>query len=193
MREVSDRVRRVQSRTGTVFLPRPQHHSDDAVQVRHWCKYSPFHSDYNDNLYINALTFPGTLFTVNGQPANYQCGDYSMVGLAQRGEIVTRIIATMPPHFLVSLTFNVFAVDQPSGTEPTVFVIILDDIVLEASYLNLEGMSNLCGAASLESFVTYPATRFYPHTSETDVNLTISGNSSNWAVRNVRFAYKICD
>ena len=116
-----------------------------------------------------------------------------MVGLAQRGEIVTRIIATMPPHFLVSLTFNVFAVDQPSGTEPTVFVIILDDIVLEASYLNLEGMSNLCGAASLESFVTYPATRFYPHTSETDVNLTISGNSSNWAVRNVRFAYKICD
>ena len=53
-----------------------------------------------------------------------------MVGLAQRGDIVTRIIATLPPHFQVSLTFNLFAVDQPTKVKPTVFVVILDDTVL---------------------------------------------------------------
>lgn len=51
--------------------------------------------DYNDTLDINANLFPGSLLTVSGKPAIYQCGRYSIVGLAQRSDSITKLFANM--------------------------------------------------------------------------------------------------
>jgi len=52
-----------------------------------------FYIDYNDNKYLNSVIFPGSLFTVSGKPATYNCGGYSIVGKAQKGDIITRMIS----------------------------------------------------------------------------------------------------
>lgn len=41
--------------------------------------------------------------------------------------------------------------------------------------------------------MTYPATKFYNHTKNTNVNLTITSNATNWGVRNIRLAFQVCD
>lgn len=131
--------------------------------------------------------------TVSGNPATYQCGSYSLVGLAQRGDSITRIFTTMPPHYFMSITFNIMVVDQVAATQANLFVIIVDNIILEASYITTQGISNTCGGSALEAFVTYPATKFYPHSNLQNVNLTITSNATNWGIRNLRVAYQICD
>ena len=55
----------------------------------------------------------------------------------------------MQLHFLISITFNVFLTDQSSKITKNLFVIILDNVILEASYVNTQGISNLCGEAAL--------------------------------------------
>jgi len=41
---------------------------------------------------------------------------------------------------------------------------MLDNIVLEATFVNFNGLSNLCGKSDNETIQTYQATRFYAHT-----------------------------
>ena len=95
------------------------------------------------------MQFPGSLFTVAGKPATYQCGDYSVVGLGQVGDPITRIFATLPPHYSISITFNIFVVDQTVPVRSSLFVIILDNLILEASYINTQGISDICGGTDL--------------------------------------------
>lgn len=128
-----------------------------------------------------------------GKPATYQCGKYSIAGPAQVGDPITRIFATLPLHYSISLTFNIFVVDQVLPTRKSLFVLILDNVILEASYITTEGVSDLCGSAEREGFVTYPATIFYPHNNTNNVNLTITSNAINWGIRNVRLSYQVCD
>lgn len=76
------------------------------------------------------MQFPGSLFTVSGKPATYQCGSYSLVGPAMQGDSITRIFAVLKPHYFVSITFNVFIIDQTAAVQNNLFVIILDNIIL---------------------------------------------------------------
>jgi hypothetical protein len=112
-------------------------------------RYLLINPDYNSTYDIDALQFPGSLFTVAGKPATYQCGIYSIAGLGQSGDPITRIFATLPLHYSISITFNIFVVDQSAPTRNNLFVIILDNIILEASYITTEGVSDLCGATDL--------------------------------------------
>ncbi len=139
------------------------------------------------------MQFPGSLFSVGGKPATYQCGGYSVVGLGQVGDQITRVFANLPLHYSISISFNIFVVDQTTSTRNNLFVIILDNLILEASYITTEGISDLCGGSELEGFVTYPATIFYPHNSTSNVNLTITSNAVNWGIRNLRLSYQVCD
>jgi hypothetical protein len=123
-----------------------------------------YNLDYNDTKDVDSLNFPGSLFTVEGKPANYKCGSYSIVGLAQRGDFITRIFASFPAHTSISITFNIFLVDMPALTSRNIFIIMLDNIVLEATFVNFNGLSNLCGKSDNETIQTYQATRFYAHT-----------------------------
>jgi hypothetical protein len=64
-------------------------------------------------------------------------------------------------------------------------------VLQDVKYLQLPTMSNLCGGADKESFVTFSPTAFYPHNSS-DLNLTLVG-SSFWGVRDVRVVLEVCD
>lgn len=98
---------------------------------------------------MNTKLFPGSLLTVSGKPATYQCGQYSIVGLAQRADSITRIFANIQSHLSISFTFNIFIVDQYLSVRTNIFVLILDGIILEATYINTEGISDLCSNSSL--------------------------------------------
>jgi hypothetical protein len=115
------------------------------------------------------------------------------VGLAQPGDSITRIFANMQLHYLISITFNIFVVDQTAATQNNLFIIILDNNILEATYIITTGVSNLCGNVQKEAFVTYSATKFYAHSNSNNVNLTITSNASNWGIRNMRLAFQVCD
>lgn len=68
-----------------------------------------------------------------GKPATTQVGPYSVVGLAEVGDSVTRIFANMQPHFSVSVSFNIVGVDLASSTQLTkkeLFVVVLDNVIL---------------------------------------------------------------
>jgi hypothetical protein len=86
---------------------------------------------------------------VAGKPATFQCGTYSVVGPAQSGDAITRMFALLPLHYSISLTFNIFVIDQATPTRSSLFIIILDNIILEASYVTTEGVSDLCGSTNL--------------------------------------------
>ena len=112
-------------------------------------RYAISYADYTSTYEVDSLQFPGSLLTVEGKPATYQCGIYSFVGPAQSGNSISRIFVNMQLHFLISITFNVFLTDQSSKITKNLFVIILDNVILEASYVNTQGISNLCGEAAL--------------------------------------------
>jgi hypothetical protein len=86
-------------------------------------------SHYDESVFINDQTFPGSLFTVNGLPSPSQyvsCGDqplssYTYVGPALAYQPVTRIFANLRPHLSLSLSFNVFAVDTDYTSRNTKF------------------------------------------------------------------------
>jgi len=67
---------------------------------------------------------------VSGKPATYQCGAYSIVGPAQRGDSITRIFANVQPHLFVSISFNIFVIDQYQSVRPNLFAILLDNSIL---------------------------------------------------------------
>jgi hypothetical protein len=133
------------------------------------------------------------LFTVGGISSTYQCGSYSVVGLAKQGQGITRLISNLNPHSAVSFTFNVFKVDQQFSGQ-NVFQIYLNNQLVDTLFLNMAAVSNICGDSNHnEVFTTYPATAFFKHNSVSNVNITIVSNAVNWGIRNFRIALKVCD
>jgi hypothetical protein len=100
-----------------------------ADQLNSECKFTS-DSDYASLLDLNQEIFPGSLFTVNGRPAISVCGRYSMVGLAQRGDSITRIFANLQSHLFISVTFNLFIMDQWERIRSNLVVLLLDGKVL---------------------------------------------------------------
>jgi len=86
-----------------------------------------FNKDYVAQYYLNTDEFTGSLFTVNGASSIYKCGDYSLAGLANRGEIISRIFTTLKPHQAISFTFNFLIIDQVAPQKNT-FEIYLDNV-----------------------------------------------------------------
>ena len=80
---------------------------------------------------------------------HFQCATYSMLGPAQSGDAITGMFAILPLHYSTLPTFNIFAIDQATPTRSSLFIIILDKIILEASYVTTEGVSDLCGNTNL--------------------------------------------
>lgn len=83
--------------------------------------------DYVSEYYVNSDEFTGSLFSVNGASSTYKCGDYSVVGLANRGESITRVFTTIGAHQALSLTFNVMIIDQ-TVTQKSIFEIYIDNV-----------------------------------------------------------------
>lgn len=90
------------------------------------------------------MLFSGSLMTINGKPSIYQCGQYSLIGLAQQGDFITRIF-NLKPHFFISISFNIMVIDQDQSLKTNLFVIVIDNIIVEATNINTETISNTCG------------------------------------------------
>ena len=95
---------------------------------------------------MDSNEFTGSLFSVNGASSTYKCGDYSIVGLAGKGESITRVFTTLNSHQAVSLSFNVMIVDQ-TITQKSVFEIYIDNVRVENLFINTVGISSICGGS----------------------------------------------
>jgi hypothetical protein len=89
---------------------------------------------YFDTKELNDVTFYGSLYSIQGKGSpTIQCGEYSVVGPANFGDIITRTFVTLPPHIALSINFNIFIFDQEQQTKRYSVVILMDGQTIELS------------------------------------------------------------
>ena len=119
-----------------------------------------------------------------------------MVGFAERGQIIKRTFLQLPPHISISISYNVFIIDQPTEAQKYQFVVEISNEKISET-IEILGTSNQCGdSTKYEALQTFGPTKFIDHTDSSMVEIRIGADSQipmKWGLRDIRLVFITCD